>query len=74
MEEGETVTLKVDPNEANIITVMFDGNDLAKLKAYQQFLQNELDKAEDNEVEISLSQTIKVIVVNELEDMIDVVK
>jgi len=72
MEEDETITMKVNPNEVNIISVMFDGEDLAKLKAYQQFLQTGLNE-EGEEVEISLSQTIKAIVVNELDEMIDVV-
>ena len=74
MEGGECITMKVNPNEINIISVMFEGEDLAKLKAYQQFLQSEFDKEEGNEVEISLSHTIKAIVVNELDEMIDRVK
>lgn len=69
--EQETITLKVDPNEGQIITVMFLGEDLVKLKAYQQFIQKEFDKDASNKVEISLSQTIKVIVLNELNEMID---
>lgn len=63
----------VNENEGQIIGVMVEGKTLIKLKAYQQFLQGELEKEESNEYKISLAETIMYIVTNELEESVNFV-
>jgi hypothetical protein len=68
--DEKTITLdNVNENEGIILTLMVDGTNLIKLRAYQKFLQGQLNEEGMNH-EVSLSETIMYIVVNELEESV----
>ena len=68
----QTITLEdVNENEGQIIGVMVEGKTLIKLKAFNQFLQSQLDEGGEG-LEISLAQTIMYIVENELNEVVSI--
>lgn len=69
----ETFTLEnVDLNEGKVIPLMVEGELLVKLRTYQLFLQQEINK-EGIDHQISLSETIECIITEKLEECMTII-